>query len=487
MNAVPDPYQKLDTFETLKAHVLAHAPGLARELERLRGEPWRTMSPAEAQVEAVAVVLGLDRASAPDRRKARGVLRELLPPPEDDGRPAFGAVREQSPLELMEKLAPAAREALEASVAWIAAEPPAAWLSQTAGAHAAAVRVRRKAKALTGLRAWQWLAALGYDAAVPDRARQRVLTRLGWMEEMDATVRGREAAHRRMEELAHELGTPVAEFNVLLGAFAGVGDAREAARCTEKPRCEACPLAERCPYFAANRKAMQAPSRNLAATVRPEQRPRERLQARGAGALSDEELLAIVLRTGSGNANAVDLAHQLLRKAESLDRLAAMSIPELAAFPGMGTVKAVTVQAALELARRLRGNDEINLRPKMNGARRVFEHLRPRFTNFKKEQFYVLNLNTKLELIREVLVSTGTLNQSLVHPREVFAEAIRDAAHSVIFAHNHPTGDPAPSREDHNVTRKLVQAGEIIGIHVLDHVIIGADRFYSFADEGKLK
>lgn len=483
---MPDLYSRLDVWETLKGHLLDAAPRLATRLEELRREAWRSSSVPEAQLLAVMVHLDFDVESAAARRKARHFLKELL-----DGlaRPdSAGAVRETPP-ELIECLDERQRAQLSDALLWIGEDPPAQWLGSISGPRAAVAHVHRHAKALDRLRAYRWLAALGYPIVVPDNPRQRVLLRLGWMQRLETSKGGRADALVRCEELARELGAPLAELDVLLAAFSGAdGDsAREAALCVTVPRCQQCPLRNACPHYQSNGKEIQARSRSLLATTRREQRPRERLEHNGPAALSDEELIAILLRTGSGGMNAVDLAQELLRHADSLDRLAAMSVAEMSRFRGLGRVKAITIKAALELARRLRQGDPGAAQPRMTGARQVFDMLRPQFVAARKEEFLVLLLDTKLQLMRKVPVSTGTLNQSLVHPREVFTEAIRDSAHAVIFVHNHPSGDPTPSRDDVAVTTKLVRAGDIVGIQVLDHIIIGNERYYSFADEGKLR
>ncbi|MCB2153671.1 DNA repair protein RadC [bacterium] len=291
-----------------------------------------------------------------------------------------------------------------------------------------------------------------------------------------------------MEELARAVETPLPEINTVLGAFTGADPeaARDAEVCAVKPRCQQCPVNSHCAYFRYTAKDQNGESRNLIATTRKEDRPREKFEREGGDALGEAELLAILLRTGSGRENAVDLAARLLREAGTLDRLAAMSIAEISRIHGLGRVKAITIKAALELARRLRetsGAEDGAIR----SAADVFARLRPRFVGAKKEEFLALLLNTKNEITRIVPISKGTLNQSLVHPREAFTEAVRDTAHAVIFAHNHPSGDPTPSRDDFAVTNRLVKAGDIVGVRVLDHIVIGAETYYSFADEGKLR
>ena len=214
--------------------------------------------------------------------------------------------------------------------------------------------------------------------------------------------------------------------------------------------------------------------------------PRERLIARGAEALSDAELLAILLRTGRAGENVLELARGIVARFREtgLHEILAMPCAEFARIPGIGTAKAATVLAALELGRR--AQQTAKSRPRIREASDVAELLRPRFRAEKREHFLVLPLSAKNEVLMVGDVSVGTLTNALVHPREVFEPPIRCGAAHIILAHNHPSGDPAPSAEDHRLTRVLKDAGALLGIPVTDHVIIGGDGFFSFAEEGVL-
>lgn len=218
-----------------------------------------------------------------------------------------------------------------------------------------------------------------------------------------------------------------------------------------------------------------------------DERPREKLLARGPEVLSDAELLALVLRTGEAAAgiSAMDLARSLLRRFGSLRELGRATAAELRTLKGIGPAKAAELLAVAEIARRFGG---AALRPgdRFTGSADVFRHYHERLRDRRKEVFLALLLDSKNRVIREVQVSEGSLTASIVHPREVFVPVVRDSAAAVLFVHNHPSGDPTPSREDLEITARLRQAGELMGVRVLDHVIIGCGEYVSLADRGLL-
>lgn len=217
-----------------------------------------------------------------------------------------------------------------------------------------------------------------------------------------------------------------------------------------------------------------------------EERPRERLLKNGSESLSDAQLLAILLRTGSDKGDALQLAIYLLKKFSPLPQLLQATISELCAVKGVGPAKAAQLKAALELGRRSL------ILPLFEGAVfskscDVFQYFAPLFRNAKKEYFKILLLDQKNKIIRDVTISEGSLTATIVHPREVFRPAIRDSAASVIFIHNHPSGDPTPSIEDKKITTRLAEVGKVMGIPVLDHIIIGDKDYFSFADAGYIR
>jgi DNA repair protein RadC len=219
-----------------------------------------------------------------------------------------------------------------------------------------------------------------------------------------------------------------------------------------------------------------------------DERPRERLLQFGEGTLSEAQLLAILLRTGdrTRGATAVDLAHQLLTTFDGkLEALSSATVQELCQVPGIGLAKACEIKAAFEIGRRWLAQQGGGLE-QFRSSKDVANYYMPLFAGKKREQFQVVLLDQKHRRLREVMVSQGSLTASVVHPREVFHLAIRDSAAAIICVHNHPSGDPQPSQEDRALTTRLVEAGRLLGIQVLDHIIVGRDTYMSFADEGLL-
>ncbi|MBI4539854.1 MAG: DNA repair protein RadC [Gemmatimonadetes bacterium] len=216
------------------------------------------------------------------------------------------------------------------------------------------------------------------------------------------------------------------------------------------------------------------------------ERPRERLAALGAGALATGELLAILIGSGGSGRSAVDIAGDVMRRASgSLRRLATLPPSELETVPGVGEATAVKVLAALELGRRASAEPALSL-DRVSSARDVFERFGPRLRDLQYEELHVLLLNVQHRILRDVLVTRGILDHSVIHAREVFRPAIVESAAGIILVHNHPSGDAEPSPDDRVVTSQLVEAGHLIGIEVLDHVIVGDGVFVSFAEAGLL-
>jgi DNA repair protein RadC len=228
-----------------------------------------------------------------------------------------------------------------------------------------------------------------------------------------------------------------------------------------------------------------APTSSIRALPRSE-RPRERLVALGAGALSSAELLALLVGAGTTGGSALQVGQGLLANAGgSLRRMAMQPVSALTTTAGVGIARAVTVHAALELGRRLACETREDGAP-VRSPRDVARLFAPRLEDLPVEEFHVAVLDAQHRLERDVTITRGILTSSLVHPREVFREAIAERAAAVILVHNHPSGDPTPSADDRLVTEQLVAAGKLLDIPVHDHVIIGRGRYTSFAEAGLL-
>jgi DNA repair protein RadC len=213
------------------------------------------------------------------------------------------------------------------------------------------------------------------------------------------------------------------------------------------------------------------------------ERPRERLYFNGPTALADAELLAIQLGSGRRGKDAVAVAREVLAAYGSLADVAGCEVVELARLPGVGRVKAARLASAFELTRRLRARTP-GARTPLGSPAEVYAAFGPLMEDLKREVFRVALLDAQNGLVRDIVISEGTLSASLVHPREVFKPAILESAASVILLHNHPSGDPTPSREDIRLTRQLVECARLLDLNIHDHVVIGRGRFISLAERG---
>ena len=218
----------------------------------------------------------------------------------------------------------------------------------------------------------------------------------------------------------------------------------------------------------------------------PEDRPREKLIKNGAAALTDSELLAILIGSGTPEKSALDIARELTADNGILNNIAIVhDVKELAKTKGLGRAKASIIIAALELGRRIASAEPL-LRDSITSPEDGVALLMPRLRYEAKEHFLVVLLNSKNKVLEIKQISEGSLNSSVVHPREVFAPAVLHHAAAILTAHNHPSGDPTPSKEDKDLTNTLVQAGKYMGIPVLDHIIIGDARYFSFKEHSYL-
>jgi len=209
-------------------------------------------------------------------------------------------------------------------------------------------------------------------------------------------------------------------------------------------------------------------------------KPRERFLKHGKESLSDAELFAIILRTGTINENVVDMSNRLIKE-YSLEKLFDCSLKELQEIKGIGPSKAMQILAISELVKR--HNNSKSPIKKISSAKDVYNHFKEKLKDEKQEHFYILILNNANNIIKEELISKGVLDSAILHPREVFKPAIKNSASKIILIHNHPSGNSNPSQEDLEVTKQLIEAGKLIDIKIIDHVIIGNENYWSWVED----
>lgn len=210
------------------------------------------------------------------------------------------------------------------------------------------------------------------------------------------------------------------------------------------------------------------------------ERPRERLLSEGADKLSNEELLSIIIKTGTFNKNVKDISVEILNKYNGINNLKNMKIESLKEIKGIGEVKAIELIATVELGKRIFLSNNLNNKKRLVNAKDIWINTKYLFFDKKQEYFYALYFNNKQELIDKKMLFIGTINRSIVHPRELFKEAYLLSASSIVCMHNHPSGDVNPSREDINFTKSIYEIGKLQGIPVLDHIIVSNNSYYSF-------
>jgi len=309
----------------------------------------------------------------------------------------------------------------------------------------------------------------------------RMLRRLGVVKASTrARARAAEEAKRFLEDAARSGGPEPAVASVLVRAFAsGVYGVVAEPTCGDAPRCDECPLSKMC-------RERNSPSRS-GREYGPGEGPSERLAEQGPEALSSEELLAVLVGGGTRakEAEAADICERLLRERDGLRGLAAARVSELAGPNGLSARGARAVAAAMELARRW-ASEPRAVGHSFRTAADFFTHYRLRLRDLRKEVFVSILLDQKNRFLADDVCSEGSLTSSIVHPREVFRLAVRESAAAVAFVHNHPSGDPAPSGPDREITARLADVAKLVGIRMLDHVIVGDTKYFSFAEEGLL-
>jgi DNA repair protein RadC len=306
-----------------------------------------------------------------------------------------------------------------------------------------------------------------------DPPLRRMLARIGLIPQ----TRSQTNLYEVVRQIAAATRERLARVRRVLELYCAPAEGVGQVMCGDEPQCAECPLAADCRYCQRTPSITDLPT---------DQRPRERLLAEGEDALSDAELLAIILRSGTPEHTAVGVAQKLLARFENFRGLAGRSAGEMATVKGVGPAKAAQIKAALEIGRRLAVQQTGASERPIADSSDIFQAYGPRLRGMRKETFLAVLLDARHCVIRPVEVSVGSLTASVVHPREVFQEAVREGAAAVICVHNHPSGDPTPSARDRQITRQLHESSKVLGIRMLDHVVIGDGRYFSFADEGIL-
>lgn len=341
---------------------------------------------------------------------------------------------------------------------------------------------------LKGIKAYKFLKAIYYPFIVPDKPRIEFFYRLSFLETTKFSLKLVKDQYQIVDQVSRLTGENIFNIDTIFGLFTGAEKIKGLTPiCTAKPLCEKCQITNYCSYFKFNKKADKSETkRNTIKDWDEEDRPREKLERIGADKLSDSELLSIFIRTGVGSESAVDIGQRLLSTFNDLSGIDSASITELCKIKGIGKAKAIEIKASLEVGKRM-VSMPIRKLTQINSSIDIYMQYRMRFVNVKKESFILLLLDTKHRVFKECVVSQGSLSSSIVHPREVFKEAIKESAAAVIFMHNHPSGDPKPSNDDITLTIRLQEVGELVGIKIVDHVIIGDSEYFSFRDEELIK
>jgi len=357
----------------------------------------------------------------------------------------------------------------------------------------------------SGTRAYDYLACVGYPIGVPHTAVRQMMTRLGWNAARDP--RGEIVSEEQYQDYIAKLAAGTSDSPASISLLFSLQAGQEAWRnfsiggaCHKvHPECDTCVLKSYCEYAKTraddevnSEKKNRKNSGNglMIRDMSDAEKPREKLLRNGAKSLRDDELLAVILRTGLPDCSAIDLANRIIKSFGSLSRAQNAGIGELMQIPGIKEAKAAQIVAALELGKRSKKqfNEERILNTEsLSDPGKIYEVYFSKYYDEVQEIFVVLLLDVKLHCFREFEVSRGTVSKTAVSPREVFRVAIREAAYAIICLHNHPSGNPEPSAEDRKMTRALFETGEAVGIQLLDHVILGRDNYYSFQEHDALE
>jgi DNA repair protein RadC len=504
MTPAPTDLALIDAFEKIRAYLLEQDPSLAGDALARPADPspWSRLSGPEYQETLLSVLLGMDRRTAAGRRALRTHLQTLRARADkDDSWQVSDGDRRSERRELFrpdrhERWLRDNEAAVIRALNGLAPEsdggppPLIAAISRSPTLRDVASQLRKQTRLLGGLRAYEFLSQIGYSIVIPDPARQRLFHRLGWLQKATPPGTFAQDFFELCDRLVHLTTEPHAVVNAAAGLFAGSRDARVAAAqspavCTPRPRCGQCVLNGQCAYYRYRGEPQPSTSRPIKRMAFAEQ-PRTRFESLGPANLSEVELLALIMRTGSQGKSALDLAREILERFGSLEALAQAGLGELCKIKGVGRAKAIEIKAALELGRRILGGP-VAIGEAIRRSADIFAVYRPLLAHEQQENFYLVILNARNRVQSHFLISRGSLTGSQVHPREVMKVAIREAAASIIFVHNHPSGEPEPSADDREITDQLTRAAQLFGIRVLDHVIIGRDNYFSFADHNLLE
>lgn len=474
----------IDCIEKLRGYLFSLAPSLETKRESLLSCRLVIEPPERIWEAYVAVFLQIDTDTAAGRRKVYRIITQIKS--EMENPKSTGEIYEL-PEKEYNLLLPERKARIHNGIKKLGTFMKRGDFGRDVegGGWACAARLDKTIPGLGGIKAYRFLRLLGAPVAVPESPKRTLLFRLGWIKEHKSDSESLKTYQDICFRAARLCGETVHSLDYLLGLFSGSERANLSALpvCGKNPYCEKCDLTNYCEYYRFLKEERQDIVKHVPiVSWLPGDQPRECLERLGAASLSDAQLLAIILRTGSTSLSALDLANTLLHEFSSLHAIEEASVNEICRIRGIGRVKAIEIKAAVELGKRFI-REKKGQRKGIEESQDVFHTYRLRFTGLNQETFVMLILNSRNQVMKEVEVSKGSLNSCTVHPREVFKEAIRESGSGVIFIHNHPSGDSSPSRADIMLTERLKKSGEILGIRVLDHIIVGEDVYYSFADE----
>lgn len=485
---MPTDLQIVDGFEGLRSefidanpalrHAEPNGPGAASPLARHN---------AERVLEAwVYATLGLEQTDGRNRRRAQSLVREFRSSLKRSGKTAPSSDGAEAEFEDRPELLKAGRAVASALRERMDRRGEVGLGDRPLSVGEEAAQWAGMLPGLPKLKAWRLLVHLGRPVLVPEAQLRRFLWRVGLIDSEKLNSTGDEAAVAAAVERCRQLtGYGIGEINQIIQWHTRrVRGLSGGHRCGPVPDCVACPFAIGCAW---NRYAGKSgPGEEDRVASRAEMaKVRRRWKDHGGADLDTSEVLALALQGGGGGANPIRTAEILIDRFHGIKGLSQASVAEIAAIEGVGPARASRIKLALELGRR------ILLQPLRSGApitssNEVWLGFRDRYLHITQEHFITLLFDTKNRFMHSFLVSKGSLNSSSAHPREVFKEAIQASASAIIIMHNHPSGDPEPSGEDIALTAQLADAGKILGIRVLDHIILGDDSYYSFKDSGRM-